>query len=263
MTASYAVYYGYAYILDMDGAHEVPCGENLHLGVLFHKILAVQRHLKDYPAIVWIDTDATVMSEPRPDIFHYLLFSDPNSSLADLIMADHYDNINNGVMLLRNSKWTHEFLDLWWRKSWAYGCRLEWWGDQNSLYLSMIEALEESHPVTPWMAPEHCPDPATCHEHNWHHCLNDQMSCRGFGYNNRTCMGHFSILPQSEALYRINQWYIPGPLSKRWKEENFYKRGDVVVHSKHHREVLDVVSFSNRLAEALAVVSSSVPSALA
>lgn len=68
------------------------------------KILAIQKHLKDYDWIYWSDADSLIMNK---DI-KLESFIDANYDL--IISKDCYEKINTGSFLIKNCAWSHYIL---------------------------------------------------------------------------------------------------------------------------------------------------------
>ncbi len=78
------------------------------------KLKALQACMQDEDQyVVYLDADAFVMQQHQT--LHHLLFSD-----IDLHVGDHgneqgmWANVNTGVIILRDTKWSRRFLQQWW-----------------------------------------------------------------------------------------------------------------------------------------------------
>eukprot|EP00613_Pedinella_sp_CCMP2098_P041141 CAMPEP_0171801136 /NCGR_PEP_ID=MMETSP0991-20121206/72086_1 /TAXON_ID=483369 /ORGANISM="non described non described, Strain CCMP2098" /LENGTH=306 /DNA_ID=CAMNT_0012412761 /DNA_START=324 /DNA_END=1241 /DNA_ORIENTATION=- len=74
------------------------------------KLLALRRHLPRFDYLLFVDVDTLVMN---PDITLDELVARGGSN-SDLIFTEDWNGVNSGVFMVRNSTWTHWFLDEAW-----------------------------------------------------------------------------------------------------------------------------------------------------
>jgi hypothetical protein len=116
------------------------------------KILATRRLLKEENCswVFWLDADTIIMdSDRRVEEF---IPSDPTK---DFVITSDLNNTkyNNGVWLIRNSEWGHDFLDSWWSMTtYIHPVGMASSGDQhsmNALLQERDELSEKGHGVKP------------------------------------------------------------------------------------------------------------------
>jgi hypothetical protein len=116
------------------------------------KILATRRLLKEENCswVFWLDADTVIMdSDRRVEEF---IPSDPTK---DFVITSDLNNTkyNNGVWLIRNSEWGHDFLDSWWSMTtWIKPVGMASSGDQhsmNALLQERDEFADKGHGVKP------------------------------------------------------------------------------------------------------------------
>jgi hypothetical protein len=102
------------------------------------KILALQRALSSYHYIMWIDNDAvfTNMSVKVED----RLAAAPSRADADFFIAKDFNEINAGILFMRCSDWTHQFLQRIWDRT---DCVGQVWEEQ----LAIIKLMREFEDV--------------------------------------------------------------------------------------------------------------------
>jgi len=85
------------------------------------KIRLIQKYLRDYDYMVWIDADVMIMNnERRIEEFISLVPDD-----AFLFIGRDFNNLNSGVFIIRNCAEAFQFLDEVWSKT-EY-LNHEWW----------------------------------------------------------------------------------------------------------------------------------------
>lgn len=72
------------------------------------KIKIIQRHLPSYDYIVWIDGDTLIMND-KIKLDNLINF---DMKEKDIMIAQDYTMINTGVMFIKNTEWTINFLNL-------------------------------------------------------------------------------------------------------------------------------------------------------
>ncbi|KAJ7562054.1 hypothetical protein O6H91_03G053400 [Diphasiastrum complanatum] len=121
------------------------------------KILAVRKHLPQYDWIFWNDADSLVTnpSIALEDIISATVGSVDFEDMPDFIVTEDVTGVNAGMFFLRNSKWSLDFLDLWWNQTSFIKpigeCKS---GDNDALkYLMKImpEKEKEKHIWIPYM----------------------------------------------------------------------------------------------------------------
>lgn len=229
------------FILDQNETMPIP-NNDAH----FHKIASIIRAFQQYPRcnkLIWIDTDLALTDEQ--DIFMHQVVR-PSWEGKDLILADHSDNLNNGIFILRRSEWSMQFLQDWLKLSHLHN-GLFAFQDQGAIYGVIMRYIQLNHIPIYYKGkkspPPICQDFVTECEANddirnnsIHNCMNSILDCYGLTYNNRINMGKIMVLPQNKPEYRFNQWWFGNnvrPYGSSWLEESYYAPGkDIGCHSK-------------------------------
>ena len=99
------------------------------------KVIALQKHLKDYDWLFWLDSDALIMND--------------EIKLEDLV-DDNYDfittrdcllNVNSGDFIIKNCDWSKKFLDDWLA---ADGAVVDGAGVDNGALLKLYQESQET-----------------------------------------------------------------------------------------------------------------------
>lgn len=195
------------------------------------KILLIQdllRHphppLSFYEGVFWIDLDAAILDvHPEESIVEPVFLTDTHQ----LIMGDHSDCINNGVFFIKNSTWSHDFIESWIDNSIQHPSIL--FTDQGSMYFTILSHLRQRGCEVPSNA---CRDDPSVHR-----CFNQILKQCNLTYSNRFELGSegtMTLLPPNETRFRFNQWYFGEgvhPYSE-WEAGDYYRPGDKIVHTK-------------------------------
>lgn len=80
----------------------------------WNKIAAIQAHIENYDWLFWADSDALIMNNKIK------LESLLDNSYDIIIAQDCFDRISSGVFLIKNSKWSRDFLKAWYSKKEQY-----------------------------------------------------------------------------------------------------------------------------------------------
>eukprot|EP00850_Spirogloea_muscicola_P007981 SM000041S15540 [mRNA] locus=s41:771976:774268:+ [translate_table: standard] len=109
---SYAKRHGYTFIDASDVIdHSRPAS--------WSKIKAVLAHLREYDIVFWTDADSLVANHDV-SLQEVLLFATGGrnlDNLPDLILTADMSGVNAGMFFLRNTTWSHEFLEHWWNQT--------------------------------------------------------------------------------------------------------------------------------------------------
>lgn len=126
MARSYCRRHGYEYLL-YDDEKSFPFEIKKHPA--WYKLLLLERHLKDYDWLFWLDTDTLIM-EPARRLETWL---DPEHDAVCSHCRPEWTIVNTGVWFVRNTPWSHQFLREafdapskggWWEQ-WAVGSLLK------------------------------------------------------------------------------------------------------------------------------------------
>ena len=85
------------------------------------KIRILQKYIKDYDYIVWMDADVLIMNQNR-NIEDFIQLLPENNFL---LIGRDFNNLNAGIFVMKNCPLAHEFLDDVWSKT-QY-LNHEWW----------------------------------------------------------------------------------------------------------------------------------------
>ena len=85
------------------------------------KIRILQKYIKDYDYIVWMDADVLIMNQNR-NIEDFIQLLPENKFL---LIGRDFNNLNAGIFVMKNCPLAHEFLDDVWSKT-QY-LNHEWW----------------------------------------------------------------------------------------------------------------------------------------
>jgi hypothetical protein len=237
----YAMHWGARFFLDTSNYSSSQFNGDL----CYDKIIVLQNALKRYDKIIWIDTDLALVNTAIDLTQLFEEFPE-----ADIIMADHSDNPNNGIFLLRKTPFALDFVKTWRRIAEESPTYL--FSDQGAFYAAMLRYLSERYF-------ERCKYNGECENganktHTPHLCMRRFLECWSFPYNNRAHMGKFALLPQNETRYRFNQWYfksnvtmVSSYLYPEWNSESYYRQGDVGVHSKSMEDFVNWKSLISML----------------
>lgn len=103
---TYCKKYGADYLFNNEVYYDTSCSPG------WNKIRYIRENLKDYDYLMWMDDDAGFVNFDR-NIFNYMVNTIEDKTL--LICKD-LNGINSGIMLLKNSTETKEFLDTVWNR---------------------------------------------------------------------------------------------------------------------------------------------------
>ena len=81
--------------------------------IAWSKILLIQKYLKEFDYLFYIDMDAIIM-EPMIKLEDFILLDNQKS---DIIMTEDWNGLNTGVWLIKNTKWSEIFLNLIWNQT--------------------------------------------------------------------------------------------------------------------------------------------------
>ena len=229
----YALHHGHAFVIDDTSHNHDPSGYRFP-SAHFEKMYTVLDNLPRYDGVIWIDADIQLLRQ-EVDIFS-VVRSSPD---AHLTLADHSAAHNNGLFYLRSSAWSTHFVRRWIEVSQQYPNGV--WQDQSSFTLVLIEHLNSTFPGAYTGA---CHTKEAAESRRTAACLREQLEALGRPYNARMHLGPISILPQNVSGYRINQWYFGhfeegGAITYHhpfpdWVADDYYRGGDVAVHTKAH-----------------------------
>ena len=114
--------------------------------ISWSKILVIQKVLADYDWILWVDADAAVMNHSIRIDHLFKEFLDREKYL--ILTKDGAKNINFGVFLLKNIKWSFELLKLIWDQKQFINHK--WWENRAliHLYFNNLNVKAYTHLIT-------------------------------------------------------------------------------------------------------------------
>jgi len=135
LMASYAAQHNYTLILP-DKSICMDSGRDMK----WCKVLALQRYLADFDWVVWMDID-TILVNHTFTLEERFEFEDAEKGEFDVYIGADNAGMNTGMVAIRNTPWSHTFLDRWWKsgegQDWALiGAQtdgLKCWQDQWGL----------------------------------------------------------------------------------------------------------------------------------
>ncbi|KAJ7297506.1 hypothetical protein O6H91_03G049100 [Diphasiastrum complanatum] len=83
------------------------------------KIIAVRKYLPNYDWIFWNDVDSLVTnpSIALEDIIGSIAGNANFEDMPDFIVTEDVTGVNAGMFFVKNSKWSEDFLDIWWNQT--------------------------------------------------------------------------------------------------------------------------------------------------
>eukprot|EP00262_Sarcandra_glabra_P003408 TRINITY_DN14088_c0_g1_i2.p1 TRINITY_DN14088_c0_g1~~TRINITY_DN14088_c0_g1_i2.p1 ORF type:complete len:333 (+),score=25.10 TRINITY_DN14088_c0_g1_i2:41-1000(+) len=83
------------------------------------KIIAVRSHLQKYDWVFWNDADTLVTNSniSLESILRSVIGDDDFQNSPDLILTEDVTGVNAGIFFVRRSKWSVDFLNMWWNQT--------------------------------------------------------------------------------------------------------------------------------------------------
>ena len=223
----YALRHGYTFIVETN--KEIATSIN----PWWIKTFALQKYLPHFDWVVWLDADCLV-SNAEVKLEWFL-----DDATADLVLTDHNFSVNNGVLAMRNTPWSAQFLASWIAAGRAvHAAHLRWWQDDQGALFHMLLA-EAAGPTRPYDG--HCASKQNCCSDVLERCFRDGMVEAGHPYLHRRLRKVRFISPTAHlvvatgvsmrggfVMYRRQD--LPSWVTHAWFEENFYHAGDFVTH---------------------------------
>ncbi len=237
----HAMAHGHAHVID-PVVRPIPTGLVVH----YQKVLAIRKHLPLFDGLFWLDMD-TVLVRDDFDPFRDLLERMPE---RNLILMDHSNNINNGVVMFRNNTWTNDFVADWWRLVELYGDFV--YPDQGAMYCAMFQYFR-----TDLFANHTECEPRDCASNRtrwWaDQEFNEYLDCVDKSYRHREELGKLTLIsPRTKDFRkRFNQWWFNdmyvygffGGSGAGWQLDDYYLDGDAVAQTKdlHFLSTMDLI----------------------
>jgi len=210
---------------------------------------------------VYMDSDTLITNYSVP--FSWFIGDDPN---LNLIFTDHNVALNNGVFLIRNTKWSFDFLDDCLKLGQEiHGRGQRWaWDDQGAMFAVLVRLAHRSYRGAGQRPTyeDRCAKSDKCCDFNaLQGCFVDHLDQFGHRYGDRAIEHILFVDPRyfevsahllleeankkNKSSHAVVRGWIRGGFDQyrraelpdwvlhNWADECFWQRGDMVMHSYH------------------------------
>jgi hypothetical protein len=168
--------------------------------------------------VLWLDADVLIMNS-HIKLEDHLIPSDPQTMLV--AGWDRKFTVNSGVWLIRNSAWSHKFLEQWWNlKEWVRRPGMSLSGDNAAFGHLVDQVMLSSEPTTTRVIQV----PARCNLNSFGVFLTEAEHDQA------------STTTGLSAWTEQQDWY---------RSDKFYHKGDFIVHASgidKKKEVLELMA---------------------
>jgi len=208
----YATRHGYTFIQDATQFH-LPKHSNY-----YNKLIIIHKYLSKFDWILWVDYD-TIVENPNVRLETWI---DKHPD-ANLIVTDQGTRVNNAAFLIRNTKWSYDFLKTWWEiPETAYA------QDNGIFNIAMLLHVFDQNVRTNAKVCENMTLSNSAIE-KYDECLNSALDKAGYVYGNRWVPPVWMVSASGGSL---RGFQYRDHVMKNADPETLFKSGDFLLHSK-------------------------------
>lgn len=231
--SSYSAGHGYTWLHIQQQLNISDLDPQLHHRVPhWHKWFYINRYLELFDWLLFLDSDTYIMDQSRK-IEEYIKLAGPT---IDLIVSDYGARVNIGAILIRNSPWSKEFLNLWWEQGENF------YGNDNggfnhALMLAGLPQIYKGECSKSTMANQN-------KDMIWYDdCFNGILDRAGYPYCSRKLDRIWMIGTCPEEVIRpLHLW--SNPHSPTYHPLACFRRGDFILHTRKPYEFFDTWNVS-------------------